>query len=101
MPYRFLERNWVYIIIGELWRYKNETLHAFLKAQNSSDATVIDAAAAIKYCMIKYKKEMYGECFPNEIWNAFCVWEMLQQMRRGRCELMPSLNCSKNCNSIK
>ena len=46
----------------------------FSKAQNSSDATVIDAAvAAIKYCMIKYKKEMYGVCFPNEIWNAFCV----------------------------
>ena len=31
MPYSFLERNWVYIIIGELWRYKNETLHAFLQ----------------------------------------------------------------------
>ena len=59
----------------------------FSVVENYGDATVFDAAV-IKYCMIKSTRKCEMCCFSHR--NAF------YKVAHEGCELMPSLNCSRN-----
>ena len=74
--------------IGELWRYKNETLHAFIRGAEQQRRNCYLDTAVMRYCMIQYTKENV-KCVVSPTGMHFI------RLHEG-CELMwmPTLYCS-------